>query len=130
MVLNLPNAIVGSSLRLSRHLVHRNITELLFVPWSRDRRNAKMAQFVARCPLLDGRLKVFRAVAGPSFDAFSTVGVRGFTMFKDIIPSPHELPNAKTSMWPDLAPRVLRMNGPKSMRYYKRGCPPSQARLI
>jgi hypothetical protein len=46
---------------------------------------------------LDGRLKMFRDVAGPSFGAFSAVKVRGFAMFKDIKLSPYELPNAETS---------------------------------
>jgi hypothetical protein len=32
---------------------------------------------------------------GPSFGVFGAVGVRGFAMFKDIKPSPHELPNAE-----------------------------------
>jgi hypothetical protein len=50
-VLNSPDATVGPGPGLSRHLVHRNITELLFAFWSRDGRNAEMAQFAARCPL-------------------------------------------------------------------------------
>jgi hypothetical protein len=44
---------------------------------------------------LDGRLKMLRDVAGPSFGVFGAVGVRGFAMFEDIKPSPHELPNAE-----------------------------------
>jgi hypothetical protein len=51
---------------------------------------------------------MLRDVAGPSFGAFGAVGVRGFAIFKDVKPSPHELPNAETPTRPDLAPRVLR----------------------
>jgi hypothetical protein len=49
--LELTRRCCGPGPGLSRHLVHRNITELLFVPWSRDGRNAEMAQFAARCSL-------------------------------------------------------------------------------
>jgi hypothetical protein len=42
---------------------------------------------------LDGRLKMLRDVAGPSFGVFGAVGVRGFAMFEDIKPLPLELPN-------------------------------------
>jgi hypothetical protein len=44
---------------------------------------------------LDGRLKMLRDVAGPSFGAFGAVGVRGFAMFKDIKPSPFALATAE-----------------------------------
>jgi hypothetical protein len=93
--LNSPDDTVGPGPGLSRHLAHRNIMELLLAPWSCDGRSAEMAQSAARCPPLDGRLKMLRDVAGPSFGAFGAVGVRGFAMFKVIKPSPFALATAE-----------------------------------
>jgi hypothetical protein len=78
---------------------------------------------------LDGWLKNARDVAGPSFGAFGAIGVRGFAMLNNMKLSPHELPNAETPMRPDLAPRVLRMNGQGGIRYLKGSRPRLQARL-
>jgi hypothetical protein len=53
---------------------------------------------------------MLRDVAGPSFGAFGAVGVRGFAMFKDIKPSPYELPNAETPTRPDLVPFGMKLS--------------------
>jgi hypothetical protein len=70
-----------------------------------------MAKFAARCPPLDGRLKMLRDTAGPTFYAFGAIGVRGFEMLNNMKLSSHELPNVETLTRPDIVPRVLRMNG-------------------
>jgi len=78
---------------------------------------------------LDGRLKMLHGTAGPTFCAFDAIRVRGFTIFKDIKPSPLELPIVETPTRPDIAPRVLRMNGRGGSRYLKGSRPRLQARL-
>jgi hypothetical protein len=50
---------------------------------------------------------MFRDVAGPSFGAFGIVGVWGFTMFKDIKPSPFAFAITEKTTQPDLVPRAL-----------------------
>jgi hypothetical protein len=78
---------------------------------------------------LDGRLKMLRDTAGPTFYAFDAIGVRGFEMLNNMKLSPHEFPNAERTTQPELVPRVLRMNGRGGIRYLKGSRLHLQARL-